>query len=74
MEVRGSVKHYSGRYYTIFIDFKNAFDRVDHKILLERLHDTGISDSSVNIVKLLYNSYSFSIKGSKPLKINSGVA
>jgi Reverse transcriptase (RNA-dependent DNA polymerase) len=74
-DIKSTVENYSGKFFTIFVDFKSAFDKVDHTLLMERLkRDAGISESCLNIVRLLYNSYHFSVAGSAPLKVNSGVA
>ena len=56
------------------MDFKAAFDRVDHVILLEKLKMAGVSTNTIEIVKLLYNSYHFVLPGCAPRKVNVGVA
>ncbi len=58
----------------LFIDFKTAFDRVDHKTLMEKLEKAGVKKNTLNVVKLLYNSYHFTLPGDVPKKVNSGVA
>ena len=58
----------------LFIDFRNAFDRVDQSILLQKLSRSGVSSRTVNIVKLLYGAYHFTLPNSSPYRINSGVA
>jgi retron-type reverse transcriptase len=35
---------------TLFLDFKKAFDTVDHKILLQKLALTGLSDATCNLM------------------------
>ena len=67
-------KGYSGKYHTLFIDFRSAFDKVDHNILLSKLSEAGISVNTVSMIKLLYNSYQFSVLESKPMRIKAGVA
>ena len=54
--------------------FKSAFGRIDHLVLFRKLQDSGVSQRTVNILKLLYNSYHFSLMESSPNKINLGVA
>lgn len=63
-----------GRWYVLFIDFRAAFDKVDHETLLSKMSDYNISERTMNIVRMLYNNYHFTISGSSPHKINSGVA
>lgn len=39
------------------MDFKSAFDRVGHDLLLERLKTVGMSAKSIRIIEIiLYNS------------------
>lgn len=73
-DIQDSPFYVSGNWLAFFIDFKSAFDRVDHQKLFEKLQHSGISSRTINILKLLYNSYSFSLMESDPNKINSGVA
>jgi len=63
----------SGNWFAFFVDFKSAFDRVDHTLLFQKLLNTGISSRTVNILKLLYNSYHFSLPDDRPRRIKSGV-
>jgi len=58
----------------LFIDFKAAFDRVDHNVLLRKLEVSGVKLRTLNIIKLLYNSYHFTLPGGTPNPVNSGVA
>ena len=44
-------------------DIEKAFDNVDHEILMEILHDTDINKNSLNIIKLLFNHFNFTIQG-----------
>ena len=74
LDIRESPEFKSGHWLTLFIDFKSVFDKVDHRILFDKLGKSGISERTVNIIKLLYNSYYFSILESRPYKVNSGVA
>ncbi len=32
----------SGNWFVFFVDFKSAFDRVDHTLLFRKLQDSGI--------------------------------
>ncbi|KAF2364292.1 Reverse transcriptase domain [Trinorchestia longiramus] len=42
--------------YLAFLDIENAYDRVDHKRLLDMLGKIGFSDKRVNIVKSLFEN------------------
>jgi len=64
----------SGAWIILFIDFKAAFDRVDHSILFRKLEASGIEPRTLSIIKLLYNSYHFTLPGGSPSRVNSGVA
>jgi len=64
----------SGNWFAFFVDFKSAFDRVNHTLLFQKLLDTGVSARTINILKLLYNSYHFSLLEDQPRRIKSGVA
>jgi len=74
IDIREHPNFKSGNWFTFFIDFKSAFDRVDHKILINKLQNSGISERTISIIKMLYNSYHFSLPGDIPRKVNSGVA
>jgi len=63
----------TGRWKILFIDFKTAFDRVDHKQLMNKLEKTELKQDTLNVIKLLYNSYRFTLPGGEPQRINSGV-
>ncbi len=45
-----------GSWLCLFVDFRSAFDKVDHEILFQKLRSSGVSERSMNILKLLYNS------------------
>ena len=64
----------TGSWMILFLDFKAAFDRVDHSRLITKLELSGVEQRTINIVKLLYNSYHFTLPGGTPYKVNSGVA
>jgi len=74
LDRKGSPGFNSGAWFILFIDFKAAFDRVDHDILFKKLETSGVECRTINIVKLLYNSYNFTLPDGTPHKINSGVA
>jgi len=74
IDLKASPRFSTGSWFILFIDFKAAFDRVDHDTLFSKLARTGIKERTLNIMRLLYNSYHFTLPGDKPSKINSGVA
>lgn len=74
IDLKGHPRFVTGNWFILFIDFKAAFDRVDHGILFSKLSETGVKEKTLNIMKLLYNSYHFTLPGDKPARINSGVA
>ena len=73
-DVRDSPMFKSGNWFAFFIDFKSAFDRVDHSVLFRKLKASSVTERTINVIKLLYNSYHFSLLEAKPSKINAGVA
>ena len=74
IDCKASPRFRSGAWIILFIDFKAAFDRVDHNILLMKLETSGIKSRTLNIIRLLYNSYHFTLLGGTPNRVNSGVA
>jgi len=73
MDLKRSRRAY-GQWHVLFIDFRSAFDKVSHDILMEKLEKSGLKQNTLSTIKLLYNSYEFSVRESDPLKIRSGVA
>jgi len=73
-DIQANPNFLSGTWFTLFIDFKSAFDRVNHRILFEKLEWSGVSTRTVRILKLLYNSYHFSLLDDVPRRVQSGVA
>lgn len=45
----------SRKLYTLFVDFRKAFDSLDHHILWEKLYSNGISAKITRILKIIYN-------------------
>ena len=60
-----------------FVDFKKAFDTVDHKLLYNKLYQLGLSSEIINIIRQIYdNAYlTLEMNGNKSsnIKINRGV-
>ena len=65
------------RVYSIFIDFRKAFDSVNHNLLWNKLSSAGVSLKFINILRSLYDSAEMSVKInntlSNPAKIEKGV-
>jgi hypothetical protein len=61
IDCKASPRFRSGAWTILFIDFKAAFDRVDHNTLMRKLVASGIKTRTLNIIRLLYNSYHFSL-------------
>ena len=63
--------------FAVFVDFKRAFDLVDHTILLTKLYRIGVSSKIIKIIKALYDSAVIQIKAPDKLtdsvKITKGV-
>ena len=39
-----------------FIDFKGAYNGIDHNILFKKLRKKGIKNSTINLIKLYFKS------------------
>ena len=57
-----------------FIVFRSAFDKVNLSILFPKLQRADISLRTLNILKVLYSSYHYTLSEDKPKRINSRVA
>jgi retron-type reverse transcriptase len=65
-------KYSEQRYFMLFIDWKSAFDRVDHDLLMNRLRDIGATELTLRVVHIFLHSSNFSIDGLKRYKIEKG--
>ena len=67
----------NSKFYSCFVDFEKAFDRVPRDILLQKLKKLGLGGKIFNVIKSMYSGDSARIKlGDKmtnPIKINQGV-
>ena len=63
--------------FNIYIDLSKAFDMIDHKILLFKLHHYGIRNRALNLLKNYFTGRKqychFKNKDSSPLNIHKGV-
>ena len=60
-------KNNKGPLYACFVDFKKAFDSVDHKLLLQQLVTYGIKGNFLNVIKSLYNQVKSCVRGNDSL-------
>ena len=65
-------KYSSTRYFMLFIDWKSAFDRVDHDLLMRRLQQIGASPRTQRIVHIFLYSSNFSVDGQELYRIERG--
>lgn len=75
--IQVSLRH-SGRYlFAIFVDFRQAFDTVQHSKLWERLTDLGLESKALDSIIDLYSKLKmfYVVNGisSKNMKINKGI-
>ena len=63
--------------FALFIDFRRAFDTIDHNLLWQKMYNLGISASLINTIKSMYDHASFKVKVNndftKPFNITQGV-
>ena len=60
--------------YLVFIDLKNAYDKVIHTKLFEKLYKYGINEKIIGTIKLLYSYAKLKISNdSEIINVNNGV-
>ena len=60
--------------YVLFIDLKNAYDKVIHEKLFTKLVDNGISEEIINAIKIIYSNAKIKISSNDDyININNGV-
>ena len=64
--------NFSEKFYICFIDFKAAFDSIDHSILFNKLLNSGLDQITLNRIKLIFNSGQ-SLVGENQVHLNKGV-
>ena len=42
--------------FTVFIDFSKAYDSIDRRLLLQKLHNFGLYEYMLNAIKSLYDA------------------
>ena len=52
-----------GTLYLCFVDFKNAFDSINHKELLKKLVTVGINGNYLRIISSLYSKVKYCVRG-----------
>jgi len=53
MDIKASPTFNTGSWLVLFIDFKAAFDKVNHDILFAKLLNTGVRQRTIDILKIL---------------------
>ena len=48
------LRHKGGRFYALFVDFEQAFDRVDRASLWQKLFEQNVSTKIVRIIKAIH--------------------
>ena len=51
-----------GRVFACFIDFKKAYESVNHKLLWKKIISTGISSKVLNLLRSMYKNISCRVK------------
>ena len=66
-----------GKLYALFLDFKGAFNSVNHGLLWYKLSKCGISSKIINILKYLYDNAIIKVESNNnftdPIKVTKGV-
>ena len=60
-------KNNKGPLYVCFVDFKKAFDSVDHKLLLQQLVTYGIKGNFLKVISSLYDKVKSCVRGNDNL-------
>lgn len=61
------LKNERGKLYALFMDFKSAFNTIDHDILWQKLKDMGFSSKFVRILNSIYSKANIKISDSNKL-------
>ena len=59
---KGYNKKSQGRVFSCFVDFKKAYDSVDHLLLWKKLIKIGVSSKVLNILKQMYKNITCRVK------------
>jgi RNA-directed DNA polymerase len=59
--------------FSLFIDLKSAFDKVNHEILISKLGDLGFDKKLIQTIKLIYSNTKASVGEQSPFDIELGV-
>ncbi len=65
--IENSFENNKGPLYFCFVDFRKAFDSVDHKLLLQKLVSYGIKSSFLKIITSLYEKVKSCVRGNDSL-------
>jgi hypothetical protein len=59
-------------YFLLFVDWKSAFDCVDHDLLLKRLQQINVSPKTLRIIEIFLFTSNFSIDEKTAYAIQKG--
>ena len=59
------------KYYAVFIDFKSAFNKVNHTKLFEKCAQIGVDEDTLNMIKLVFSNIVIQL-GQEQINFNSG--
>ena len=66
-----------GKLYGLFVDFKSAFDSIDHQLLWDKLFKLGLSPKIIKILHSFYSKANIKISNgreeSNPIEVTKGV-
>lgn len=75
--ISSKLKKKRGKLYSVFVDFKGAFDNIDHLLLWSELRKINVSTKFIRIIRDMYSKAYAKVRTSngltEPFKINSGV-
>ncbi|XP_050516124.1 uncharacterized protein LOC126890986 [Diabrotica virgifera virgifera] len=61
------IRHKKRKLFSIFVDFKRAFDSINHALLWQKLYRSGVTSRILQIVKNLYQTAYFKVNASNGL-------
>lgn len=65
--IQSRLRQDKAKLYALFVDFKRAFDSINHKLLWLKLYNLGLSVKVIQILKNIYDSASFCVKSNNKL-------
>ena len=62
-----------GRFYCLYIDFRKAFDKINHSVMFQALQRKGVKGKLLNVLKNMYSSLYSCVKVHNTAVTNSAV-